>query len=192
MIKKYTSFSLMIFTFCCPLLHAGSLKKHELSIGVGAWSADYLEKKGSKWLEETIDDKWFGDKADPANNNNGLESRAIKKLGYSYRLQDSLLVTVSGTSQKYKEDNKVGTIRAWLLGGRYEYAASATGCVYSGISIGRATEKYQTLQSSTESSSTVFHVDILGLKYSKDALSTYISIGVGQEGLLQGGLSLGF
>ena len=191
MIKKYSVFSLMIFTFCCPLLQADVLKKHELSIGVGAWSADYLEKKGSKWLASTIDDKWLGDDGSYVNNN-GLESHAIKKLGYSYRLKDRLLITVSATSQKHQEDNKAGTIKAWLLGTRHEYSASATGSVYSGIAIGRATEKYHLTQTDIKSTSTVFHVDILGLKYSKDALSAYVSVGVGQEGLIQGGLSLGF
>ena len=189
--KKHFIFSLLIFTFYSHSVHADSQKKHELYIGMGAWNPQYIEKKGNKWLDATIDDKWFGDDGSSIHNN-GLESYAIKKIGYSYRIKDNLLVTLSATSQKHQEDHKTGMVKAWLLGARHEYSPSATGCVYSGISIGQATEKYQTTTADTKTTSTAFQLDVLGLKYSKDALSAYASVGVGQEGFLQGGLSLGF
>ena len=169
--------------------YAEAIPKHEFSVGLGTWSSVYASKKANKWLDATLDDKWSGGDGSTVNNN-GMESNAITKMGYNYRVKDSLLITVAATSQNYKDDYKTGKINSLLLGVRHEYVHINSEGVYSGVSVGQATEKYNTATTYSKSKTTAFQIDALGYRFSKGVFSGYLSVGIGYEGIIQGGISV--
>jgi hypothetical protein len=158
--------------------------RHEFSGAAGIWSSRYLHDV----LGDYLDDKWSGGNGDSPDYS--MQSTAILKLGYAYRVGEHTWVTLSASRQRYRDDNRKGDIDAYLLGLRRDWSDDPSLSIYSRIAGGQARIKYDDAETSH---SQAYQIDLIGYSYHYHPMvSVYGEVGVGYEGLLKLGVAAQF
>lgn len=179
-----------IAALCVGAVHAETTdsRQHELHLGLGSYSSEYIARGTGFNLSEHLDDKWFG--GSKISGNYSVRNSRTLKMGYGYRFNDNWWMTLDTTTQNFKDNTDSGKIKAWMLGARRELLKNGDVSIYTGAALGQAKYSFETGRA--DATHTAYQIDAMGVRFGQGAISGQVVLGYGFAGLLQAGINARF